>query len=159
MKSCVFAGTFDPLTNGHKFVIDKCLEMFDKVYVAVGVNVDKTPMFTAFDRVKMIENTYKENDRVVVKEFGGMLVDFMKENSILFNVRGIRDVDDYKYETTMERYNRDGYPQMTTIYIPTPQNLVHISSSAMRNILNLKTDVSEYVPSEVSDYIKTIKAK
>jgi pantetheine-phosphate adenylyltransferase len=159
MKSCVFAGTFDPLTNGHKFVIDKCLEMFDKVYVAVGVNVDKTPMFTAFDRVKMIENTYKGNDRVVVKEFGGMLVDFMKENSILFNVRGIRDVDDYKYETTMERYNRDGYPQMTTIYIPTPQNLVHISSSAMRNILSLKTDVSEYVPSEVSDYIKTIKAK
>ena len=157
MKTCVFAGTFDPITNGHKFVIDKCLEMFDKVFVAVGVNVDKKPMFSLEQRLEMIKLTYKGDDRVVIKQFDGMLVDFMKENEILVNVRGIRDQDDYKYETTMERYNRDMYGDIITVYIPTPKELVHVSPSAMRNIIGLKGDLSGYVPSAVSEYIKNQK--
>ena len=78
----------------------------------------------------------------------------LKENEILVNVRGIRDQDDYKYETTMERYNRDMYGDIITVYIPTPKELVHVSSSAMRNIIGLKGDLSGYVPSAVSEYIK-----
>jgi pantetheine-phosphate adenylyltransferase len=157
MKTCVFAGTFDPLTKGHEFVIRKCIELFDKVVVAVGVNVDKTPMFDLKARVEMIEKTFAHDKRVEVKSFNGMLVDFMKENDIAVNVRGIRDVDDYKYETNMERYNRDMYPQMTTLYIPTPKEMVHISSSAMRNILGLKGQVDEYVPQPVAKYIEDLK--
>ena len=157
MKVCVFAGTFDPLTKGHAFVIEKCLEMFDKVVVAVGVNVDKKPMFTVEQRIEMIGKTYDGTDRVEVKKFDGMLVEFMKANGILINVRGIRDVDDYKYETTMERYNRDMYPEMTTVYIPTPKEMVHISSSAMRNILDLDGNVAEYVPEAVANFIKSIE--
>ena len=157
MKVCVFAGTFDPLTKGHAFVIEKCLEMFDKVVVAVGVNVDKKPMFTVEQRIEMIGKTYDGTDRVEVKKFDGMLVEFMKANGIFINVRGIRDVDDYKYETTMERYNRDMYPEMTTVYIPTPKEMVHISSSAMRNILDLDGNVSEYVPEAVANFIKSIE--
>ena len=157
MKVCVFAGTFDPLTKGHAFVIEKCLTIFDKVVVAVGVNVDKKPMFSLEQRIAMIEKTYDGNDKVEVEKFDGMLVDFMKENGITINVRGIRDVDDYKYETTMERYNRDMYPEMTTVYIPTPKDLVHISSSAMRNILGLNGNVGEYVPKAVEEFIKSLK--
>ena len=157
MKVCVFAGTFDPLTKGHAFVIEKCLEMFDKVVVAVGVNVDKKPMFTVEQRIEMIGKTYDGTDRVEVKKFDGMLVEFMKANGIFINVRGIRDVDDYKYETTMERYNRDMYPEMTTVYIPTPKEMVHISSSAMRNILDLDGNVAEYVPEAVANFIKSIE--
>ena len=88
-----------------------------------------------------------------------MLNDFMKKNDIKVNVRGIRDIDDYKYETTMERYNRDMYPEMTTIYIPTPKELVHVSSRAMRNILDLKGDASEYLPQGVSEFIKAKQGK
>ena len=157
MKTCVFAGTFDPLTNGHAFAIDSLLKMFDKVVVAIGVNVDKNPMFSLEDRKQMILNTYAGNDRVEVKEFNGMLVDFMKKNDILVNVRGIRDVDDYKYETTMERYNRDMYPEMVTIYIPTPKDLVQVSSTAMRNIIELKGDCSKYIPKAVNDYILNLQ--
>ena len=80
MKVCVFAGTFDPLTNGHKFVIDSCLKMFDKVVVAIGVNVDKSPMFSLDKRKQMILDTYSGESRVEVKEFDGMLTDFMKNN-------------------------------------------------------------------------------
>ena len=157
MRTCVFAGTFDPLTNGHAFAIDSLLKMFDKVVVAIGVNVDKNPMFSLEDRKQMILNTYAGNDRVEVKEFNGMLVDFMKKNDILVNVRGIRDIDDYKYETTMERYNRDMYPEMVTIYIPTPKDLVQVSSTALRNIIELKGDCSKYIPKAVNDYILNLQ--
>ena len=120
MKVCVFAGTFDPITKGHAFVIEKCLETFDKVIVAVGVNVDKTPAFNLEQRVEMIKRAYKNEPRVIVETFSGMLVDFMKSKGVTFNVRGIRDVKDYEYETTMERYNRDMYPEINFIFRPHP---------------------------------------
>ena len=159
MKVCVFAGTFDPFTKGHAFVVEKCLETFDKVVVAIGVNTEKNPMFSLEERKQMISLAFNGEDRVEVVSFSGMLTDFMKKNGIKVNVRGIRDIDDYKYETTMERYNRDMYPEMTTIYIPTPKELVHISSSAMRNILDLKGDASEYLPSGVLEFIKEKQGK
>ena len=147
MKTCVFAGTFDPVTKGHQFVIEKCLETFDKVVVAVGKNVDKKPTFSLEERVEFIKAAFSGNDRVEVATFDGMLVDFMKERKIIHTVRGIRDVDDYKYETTMARYNTDMYPEVITLYIPTPADLTYISSSAIRNIIGLKSDFSGYVPS------------
>lgn len=156
MKVCVFAGTFDPITKGHAFVIEKCLETFDKVIVAVGVNVDKTPAFNLEQRVEMIERVYKDEPRVIVDTFSGMLVDFMKSKGVTFNVRGIRDVKDYEYETTMERYNRDMYPEITTLFIPTPKDLVYVSSTAIRNILNNKSDASKYLPDAVANYIKEL---
>ena len=159
MKVCVFAGSFDPFTKGHEFVVDKCLEIFDMVIVAIGVNTNKTPMFSLKERKEMIMKNYALNSRVQVEEFNGMLVDFMKEHGATVYVRGVRDVDDYKYETTMERYNRDMFNEMTTIFIPTPKELVHVSSSAMRNILSLNSDISEYVPSAVCDYIKNVIKK
>lgn len=157
MKVCVFAGTFDPITNGHTFVIDKCLEMFDKVIIAFGENKEKSPMFDLSVRKKLVELAVGDNDKVEIASFEGMLVDFMKENGIKVSVRGIRDVDDYKYETTMERFNRDMYGEMTTLYIPTPKELVHVSSSAIRNILKLGGDASEYLPKAVCEYITVEK--
>lgn len=156
MKVCVFAGTFDPITKGHAFVIEKCLETFDKVIVAVGVNVDKTPAFNLEQRVEMIKRAYKNEPRVIVETFSGMLVDFMKSKGVTFNVRGIRDVKDYEYETTMERYNRDMYPEITTLFIPTPKDLVYVSSTAIRNILNNKSDASKYLPDAVAEFIKDL---
>ena len=157
MRVCVFAGTFDPITIGHTFVIERCLEMFDKVVVALGVNQDKTPMFDLESRKKMIELAVGGNKKVEIASFDGMLVDFMKKNGIKVNVRGIRDIDDYKYETTMERFNRDMYGEMTTLYIPTPKDLVHISSSAIRKILGLGSDASEYLPKAVCEFITAEK--
>lgn len=156
MKKCVFAGTFDPITNGHAFVIDKCLQMFDQVIIAVGNNVDKKPTFSLEQRLEMIESVYGQNEKVQIKTFSGMLVDFMKENEILINVRGVRDVDDYKYETTMARYNKDAYDEIITLFIPTPVELTYVSSSAVRNIINLKSDFSAYVPKSVWEIAKKI---
>lgn len=152
MRACVFAGTFDPITKGHAFVIEKCLETFDKVVVALGVNKDKKPMFSLEERVDMINLAFSNEKRIEIATFDGMLTDFMKDRGILVNIRGIRNQDDYKYETTMERYNRDMYPEMTTIFIPTPKELVHVSSSAMRNIFLLGGDARKYLPDGVYEY-------
>jgi len=154
MRTCVFAGTFDPITKGHEYVIEKCLETFDKVVVAIGVNVDKTPMFTLSERVEFIKASFKDNDRVEVATFDGMLVDFMKERGIYHTVRGLRDENDYKYETTMARYNVDMYPEVITLYIPTPVELTYISSSAIRTVISLKSDVSTYVPEGAKSLIE-----
>ncbi len=155
MKTCVFAGTFDPFTKGHAFVVEKCLEIFDKVVIAVGVNVDKKPLFSTEERVEIISAVYRDDTRIEVAVFEGMLVDFMKEKGIKFTVRGLRDVDDYKYETTMARYNQDLYEEVTTLFIPTPATLSYVSSSAMRNIINLGADFNEYVPEKA--FIKIIE--
>lgn len=160
MKTCVFAGTFDPFTKGHEYIVNKCLDLFDKVYIALGENDGKTPFFSLDERIEAIKILYKNNDKISVHSFSGMLVDFMKENNILVTVRGIRNLDDYKYETTMANYNFDMYPEITTLYIPTPNVLEHISSSAMRSIIGLKGDIKQYIPEEEYEYLeKIIKEK
>ncbi len=152
--TCVFAGTFDPITVGHAYVIEKCLECFDKVIVAVGVNSDKSPMFSLDDRIKMIKDAFADNSRVEVTSFSGMLVDFMKQRGITVNVRGVRNNDDYKYESNMASFNLDMYPEITTIFIPTPQSLAHVSSSGVRSIIGYGADVDKYVPKSVVEVYK-----
>lgn len=154
MKTCVFAGTFDPFTNGHAYVVEKCLEMFDNVIIAVGVNVDKTPLFNEEQRVNAIKKIYSDESRVEVLTYDGMLADFMKQKGVKMTVRGIRNQDDYKYETTMAHYNQDMYPEIITVYIPTPVELTYVSSSAIRNILELNGEIKEYVPHAIADYLK-----
>ena len=153
MKTCVFAGSFDPFTKGHQYVVDKCLEIFDKVIIAVGKNVDKKPLLTEEQRINFIKKIYQGNDRVETACFEGMLVDFMKERGVLTTVRGIRNADDYKYETTMAQYNLDMYPEVITLYIPTPLKYSHVSSSAIRSIIGLKGDFSDYVPDNSAEYL------
>ncbi|MBQ7348901.1 MAG: pantetheine-phosphate adenylyltransferase [Clostridia bacterium] len=155
MKTCVFAGSFDPFTKGHAFVVDKCLEIFDKVIIAVGVNADKKPMLSEHKRISLIEKIY-DDKRVSVESFDGMLVDFMKKKGVKVTVRGIRNQDDYKYETTMASYNKDMYPEVITLYIPTPAELSYVSSSAIRNIIELNGNFDAYMPERGAEYLKEL---
>ncbi len=157
--ACVFAGTFDPLTVGHTYVINKCLECFDRVVVAVGVNSDKSPLFSLSERMDMIKKAFCGEQRVEVKSFDGMLVDFMKRENITVNVRGVRNNDDYKYEANMASFNEDMYPEITTVFIPTPLSLSHVSSSAVRSIISYGADIDKYVPQSVVDLYITKKLK
>ena len=160
MKACVFAGTFDPFSKGHEYIVDKCLDLFDEVVIAIGVNVDKKPMFTLDERKQIILAKYSENKRVRVCSFEGMLVDFMRKENIIHTVRGIRDEVDYKYESVMAKYNEDLFPEVVSIFIPTPNELSYISSTAVRNIIELGSDFSKYLPKESVKVVKDIiKAK
>mgnify|MGYP000755334735 CR=1 FL=1 len=150
MRECVFAGTFDPFTVGHRDVVDKCLKMFDKVHVAVLNNHDKKPLFSGEQRVKSIEKIFKGDPRVVVEHSDGLLVDFMKEKNISVNVRGIRNAEDFKYETNMFYYNQEMYPELITVYLPASLSKTHISSTSIRMLINAGADISPYVPAEIA---------
>lgn len=156
MKTCVFAGSFDPFTTGHECVVKKCLEIFDKVVIAVGKNADKQPLLSESERVELIRATFDGDSRVEVALFDGMLVDFMKENKIYFTVRGIRNVDDYKYESTMAQYNLDLCPEISTIYLPTPASIAHVSSSGVRIIVKTGGDYSKYIPEKAREFFDKI---
>jgi len=154
MKNCVFAGTFDPFTVGHKDVVENCLKMFDGVVIAVMNNNDKHPLFTADERINFIKKIYGDEPRVTAEYSDGLLVDFMKEREIFVNVRGIRNTEDFKYETNMFYYNRDMYKDLITVYLPAPLNRLHVSSTAIRSLIKAKADISAYVPAEILDDIK-----
>lgn len=160
MRECVFAGTFDPFTVGHKDVVEKCLKMFDRVHVAVLNNHDKTPLFDGTQRVEFIKKIFGGDDRVVVEHSDGLLVDFMKEKNISINVRGIRNAEDFKYETNMFYYNQEMYPELITVYLPASLNRTHISSTSIRMLINAGADISPYVPQEiVADVTAALREK
>ena len=101
MKKCVFAGTFDPPTTGHKNVIDTCLEIFDEVVVGVGINTAKTPMFSADERKALLEKLYGGEKRVKVVLFVGAAVDLLESENTRFYVRGLKTTVDFEYETAV----------------------------------------------------------
>lgn len=154
MRECVFAGTFDPFTIGHKDVVEKCLKMFDRVHIAVLNNHDKTPLFDGETRVGFIGKIFSGDERVVVEHSDGLLVDFMREKNIFVNVRGIRNAEDFKYETNMFYYNQEMFPELITVYLPSSLNKTHISSTSIRMLINAGADITPYVPEEIVEDIK-----
>jgi pantetheine-phosphate adenylyltransferase len=156
MKTCVFAGTFDPVTTGHEDMINRCAKLYDKVVVAIGKNGAKQPYFTTEERVEILKKAFENNEKVEVATFDGMLIDFMKERGIKINVRGLRNESDYTYETEMACYNEDFYPELITVYLPTPKRLSYVSSSAVRKIIAIGADVSGYIPKNAVPLVNEI---
>ena len=153
MKKAVFAGTFDPVTIGHEKVIEKASKLFDKLYVSVGVNPEKTPIFSKELRLEMLEKVCKKYNNVEVLFHEGMLVDLMKEKDILYTVRGVRNNTDYTYENQMHFVNKELYPEIVTLFIPCDKELVEISSSIVRNAVKNGEDLTKFLSSEVIEII------
>jgi pantetheine-phosphate adenylyltransferase len=147
-------GSFDPITVGHLDLIKRALTMFDKVFVAIGVNEEKHGLFTVDKRLAFIRNAISlpkygiDASRVVVTSFRGLAADFMLSNDISVTVRGIRDSKDYDYEHPMALINRD-IANIESIFIPSDPNHSTISSSNVKALVKSFIDVSSMVPLEV----------
>ena len=160
MKNCVFAGTFDPPTTGHKNVIDTCLEIFDEVVVGVGINTAKTPMFSADERKALLEKLYGGEKRVRVVLFVGAAVDLLESENTRFYVRGLRNTVDFEYETADHFASKKLKKDLVTLYVPAEQESLHISSSLVRNSRKFKKDFLSYVPEKIlSDVIRLMEEK
>lgn len=158
MKKCVFAGTFDPVTKGHEEIIAKCSSLFDEVIVAICVNVNKTTMFSVEKRLDFLRATCAKYPNVKVLFHEGLLVDLLKAEGAIYNVRGLRNGRDYEYENEMNFVNSELMPEIVTIYIPCSDPNVQISSSVVRELLKFGKNADRYVPDEIkgklSDEIK-----
>ena len=148
-KTCVFAGTFDPPTLGHKDIVLKCLTLFDEVIVAVLINPNKAPLFTEEARLAMLRKVFAPYPNVRVLAYDGLTVDLLRREGARFYVRGIRNGTDYDYEAQLNYINMDMYPDMVTVFLPTRQEFLHISSSLVKDALRFHKSVDNYVPEEI----------
>lgn len=153
-KKCVFAGTFDPPTLGHKAMIEDCLQLFDEVVVAVLVNPLKTPCFSVEERMQMLSLDFGENARVRIISFTGTAAELLRQEKTNIYVRGIRNGVDLDYENANFYASKKLDDTLLTVYLPCRQELLHISSSIVRNSLQFGTPIDEYVSEKVKKYIQ-----
>ncbi|MBR2375749.1 MAG: pantetheine-phosphate adenylyltransferase [Clostridia bacterium] len=156
-KKCVFAGTFDPPTLGHKALVKDCVKLFDEVVVAVLVNPAKTPCFTVEQRKQMLALDYAELSSVRIIEFSGTVAELLQQERTEFYVRGIRNGVDLDYENANFYASKKLDPELVAVYLPCPQELLHVSSSMVRNSLQFGTPIDEYVSQDVKAYIQSLK--
>ena len=152
-RKCVFAGTFDPPTLGHKAIVEACEKLFDEVVVAILVNPAKTPYFSLEQRKEMLRLTVGESEKVRIVATTGTVAELLKAENTEIYVRGIRNSIDLDYENANFYASRKLDENVTAMYIPCPQELLHVSSSIVRNSLKFNTPIDEYVTKEVKEYI------
>ena len=152
MKKCVYCGTFDPPTLGHKGVVDDCLTIFDEVVVAVLCNPAKQTYFSLEERLEMLRLTVGE-ERVKIRSFDGTAAELLRQEKTSVYVRGIRNTVDFEYENADFFATCKLDPSVTAVYMPCRQHLLHVSSSIVRNSLRFNTPIDEYVTKEVKEYI------
>ena len=154
MKKCIFAGTFDPPTLGHKALLEECLKLFDEVVVAILINPAKVPCFTLEEREEMLKLTFGNEPRIRITATEGTVAELLARENTKFYVRGIRNSIDLDYENANFYASKKLDPAITAVYLPCPQELLHVSSSIVRNSLKFQTPIDEYVTKEVQEYIE-----
>lgn len=158
-RTAVYAGTFDPVTDGHIFVLKKAAELFDEVYLALCVNPKKTPLFSVGQRMEMLNAVSKNYKNVKTAYHEGMLVDFMRSVGALYSVRGVRNDTDYNYENEMHFVNQKLYPEMTTLFIPSDEETVNVSSTRVKEMISAGEDLTGVLPEAVIKIINGYKNK
>ncbi len=155
MNKVIYPGTFDPVTYGHIDVIKRATELFDFVAVTVAVNPGKKPLFTTKERVKMLTESLKDFDNVSVDSFNGLVVDHAKAVGATGIIRGLRAVSDFEYEFQMALMNRKLAEDIATIFLMPHEKFTYLNSTIIRNLASLHSDVSDFVPPVVQEYLKS----
>jgi pantetheine-phosphate adenylyltransferase len=145
----IYPGTFDPITNGHVDIIARAAKLYHKVIVAVAVNRGKAPLFSLDERVELVRSVTPEFSNVEVIGFDNLLVDCAEQVGANVILRGLRAVSDFEYEFQLAGMNRRLAPQLETVFLTPAEQYEFISSTMIREIAQLKGDVSCFVPDSV----------
>lgn len=145
MRSVVYPGTFDPITNGHADLIVRAARLFDRVVVAVAADTGKAPTFTTEERLALVREVLDGQAGVEVVAFNGLLVNYARELGVHVIMRGLRAVSDFEYEFQLAGMNRRMAPDIETLFLTPAEQYSYISSSLVREIARLRGDVSTFV--------------
>ncbi len=157
MKKAIFPGTFDPVTNGHLDIVKRALHICKHLVVGVAANPAKGPLFSPEQRVEMMTEAIRSHgERVSVRAFPGLLVDFAREIGIHLVIRGVRGVTDFEDEFRMTLANRRLFPEFETIFLMPSEIFTYLNSSLVKEIARLGGDLSHFVPEMVE---RALKAK
>ena len=149
-KIAIFPGSFSPFTIGHKSIVDRALLLFDKIVISIGINSEKIQYFSIDERMQWIKDVYNNNSKIDVKQYKGLTVDFCKKENANYILRGLRDSHDFKFEKNIAHMNKELNPNIETIFIITPPEISHISSSIIRDIIKNGGDISKFIPKEIN---------
>lgn len=153
MRTAVYAGSFDPPTNGHLWMIERGLELFDRLYVAIGSNPAKTYTFSVEKRLKLLRDSLPSCERLTISAFNNRyLVNYANEVNAQYILRGIRSPHDYEYERVMRHINADMAPDITTTFLMPPRDIAELSSSMVKSLIGptgWEKPVCRYVPQAV----------
>jgi pantetheine-phosphate adenylyltransferase len=150
----VYPGSFDPITNGHLNLIERGLEVFEQLIVAVAFNPGKSALFSVEERVEMIREVLKNNPRVTVASFQGLLVDFAEKQGAKVIIRGLRALSDFEYEFQMTLMNRKLNRKVDTMFLMTGYKWFYTSSKIIKEAASLGGSVRGLVPELVHQKLK-----
>lgn len=148
-RICLFPGTFDPITLGHVDVIERAVNLFDKLVIGIGINSSKQPMFSVEQRINWLREIYKNEPRVEVAGYEGLTVDYCKTIDAHFILRGIRYISDFEYEKAIADMNRMLAPDIETVFLTCSPLYSTISSTLVRDVIRNGGDAGMFMPKEV----------
>ncbi len=146
----IYPGSFDPLTSGHANIVERSLQFFDTVIVAVLRHPEKRAMFTPEERAELIGEVFADEPRVEVDYFGGLLVDYVRSRGATAVIRGLRAVQDFEYEFQMTMMNRRLAPDIDTIFMMTDEEHFYIASRTVKEVAKLGGTIDGLVPPSVA---------
>ena len=155
MRTVVYPGTFDPLTNGHIDLVERACRLFDKVIIAIAASTKKNPLFTLEERVDLAHKVLGHLPNIEICGFDILLADFVKQKKAQGVLRGLRAVSDFEYEFQLANMNRALLPDMESLFLTPSEHLSYISSSLVREIASLGGDVTKFVHPLVRDALNT----
>jgi pantetheine-phosphate adenylyltransferase len=142
----VFPGSFDPITNGHVDIVARGLTVFEEVVVAILVNSEKRPLFSVEERVGIVRDVYKDNPRVRVDTFSGLLVEYATRAGASAILRGLRAISDFEFEFQLALMNRRLSPLIETVFIMSAESYSYVSSRLVKEVFQLGGSVKDLVP-------------
>ncbi len=152
--TAVYAGSFDPVTNGHLDVMRRAAKLCERVVVAVGIHPTRNPLFSLEERLTLLRAVTSDLENVEVATFSGLLITYCTEIGAHVLVRGLRHAMDFEYELQIAQANKDMAPEVETLFLPTAVKYGFLTASLVREIASHGGDVSRYAPQQVCDALK-----
>lgn len=152
-KLAIFPGSFDPISKGHVDVLLRALPLFDKIYIAIGENSQKTSLYPIEQRKFWIQELFKNENKIEVTNYRGLTSTYCKSIGAHYLIRGIRNASDFDYEKTISQINNTLVENLETVFFIAKPELSHISSTIIRELILGNADLTAFVPEMVKDFI------
>tara|TARA_B100001013_G_C24519876_1_gene406490 strand:+ start:283 stop:762 length:480 start_codon:yes stop_codon:yes gene_type:complete len=154
MTKALYPGTFDPITLGHIDIINRAVNLFEEVTIAIATSETKTPLFSLEERIRQIELIFKDNKKIRVIGFTGLIVDLAKQEDVNVLIRGLRAVSDFEYEFQLANMNRAMSPNLESVFLTPKAKFSFLSSTLVREIASMGGQLSAFVDPIIEEALK-----
>jgi len=153
-KTAFYPGSFDPITNGHLDIIDRAIDLFDKLVVGIGINLAKKPLFPLKDRLEMVRESVGNHPNISITSYTGLTADYAVKIGAVAIIRGLRAISDFEYEFQMALANHKLSPEVETVFLMPSLPNVYLNSTMVKTIARLNGEVENFVPQNVAERLK-----